>query len=251
MINSHIQMPKVLLKRFHNDNNRFFYYDVQKQIIGNNGTAKSINTQFGYYSQQTEDYFRDNIETPFGEVLTYIEKTGIDRETFTINSSAKEIIKNFMFALISRGPSFSDQMNEEEDFWQAFPPQFQHDFIAKTGIKIAQENNLLSEYIVTFMLNKTPIPFVLSMDGIYNYTLNGHAVINLPIFPHVTVSLIHESYSSRVIRDDNSISMFELTRADDIMLMNGKAFSTQLKRKWGYVVCPERDELSRLVDKYC
>ena len=156
-----------------------------------------------------------------------------------------------MFALISRGPTFSVQMNEEEDFWQAFPPQFQHDFVAKTGIKIAQENNLLSEYIVTFMLNKTPIPFVLSMDGIYNYTLNGHAVINLPIFPHVTVSLIHESYSSRVIRDDNSISMFELTRADDIMLMNGQAFSTQLKRKWGYVVCPERDELSRLVDKYC
>lgn len=70
-------MPKVLLKRFHNDNNRFFYYDIQKQIIGNNGTAKSINTQLGYYSQQTEDYFRDNIETPFGEVLTYIEKTGI------------------------------------------------------------------------------------------------------------------------------------------------------------------------------
>ena len=104
MINSHIQMPKVLLKRFHNDNNRFFYYDVQKQIIGYNGTAKSINTQLGYYSQQTEDYFRDNIETPFGEVLTYIEKTGIDRETFAINSSAKEIIKNFMFALISRGP---------------------------------------------------------------------------------------------------------------------------------------------------
>lgn len=93
VINSHIQMPKVLLKRFHNDNSRFFYYDVQKHVIGNNGRAKSINTQLGYYSQQTEDCFRDNIETPFGEVLTYIEKTGIDRETFTISSSAKEIIK--------------------------------------------------------------------------------------------------------------------------------------------------------------
>ena len=26
------------------------------------------------YSQLTEDYFRDNIETQFGELLTYIEK---------------------------------------------------------------------------------------------------------------------------------------------------------------------------------
>ena len=32
-------------------------------------------------------------------------------------------------------------------------PQFQHDFISKNGIIIAQENDLLSEYIVTFMLN--------------------------------------------------------------------------------------------------
>ena len=135
-----------------------------------------------------------------------------------------------MFALIARGPSFSNQMNREEDFWKAFPVQFQHDFISKNGIRIAQENDLLSECIVTFMLNKTTIPLVLSMDGIYNYTLNGHSVINLPIDPNVTVSLIHESYSSRVIHKDNSISMFELTRPDDITLMNGCVFSTQLKR---------------------
>ena len=250
-MNSHIQMPRVLLKRFHNNNNRFFYYDIEKRIVGNNGTAKSTNTQLDYYSQQTEDYFRDVIETPFGELLTYIEKTGIDRETFSISSSAKQIIKNFMFALIARGPSFSNQMNREENFWQAFPAQFQHDFISKNGIIIAQENDLLSEYIVTFMLNKTTIPFVLSMDGIYNYTLNGHSVINLPIAPNVTVSLIHESYSSRVIHKDNSISMFELTRPDDITLMNGCAFSTQLKRNWGYVICSEREELDRLVSAYC
>ena len=74
MVNSHIQMPRVLLKRFHNSNNRFFYYDVKKHIIGINGTAKSTNTELDYYSQPTEDYFRDNIETPFGELLTYIEK---------------------------------------------------------------------------------------------------------------------------------------------------------------------------------
>lgn len=101
------------------------------------------------------------------------------------------------------------------------------------------------------MLNKTTIPFVLSMDGIYNYTLNGHSVINLPIAPNVTVSLIHESYSNRVIHKDNSISMFELTRPDDITLMNGCAFSTQLKRNWGYVICSEREELDRLVSAYC
>ena len=86
---------------------------------------------------------------------------------------------------------------------------------------------------------------------VFNLRSAFPSVINLPLFPYTTVSLIHDSYSNRVIRRDNSISVFEFTRADDIMLMNGQSFSTQLKRKWGYVVCPERDELSRLVDKYC
>lgn len=250
MINSHIQMPRVLLKRFHNSNQHFFYYDVEKRIIGNGGTAKSTNTALDYYSKPIEDYFRDNIETPFGNMLTYIEKTGIHGDTFSISANAGQIIKNFICALVARGPNFSQQMNSEKDFWQAFPPQFQHDFIAKTGLRIAIEQDIFSDYIVTFMINNTPIPFVLSMDGIYNYVINGHQVINLPLLPFVTASLIHKSYASRVIRTDGSISMFDISRPDDIMLMNDCAFSSQIKRNWGYVVCHEENELSRLKSKF-
>lgn len=249
-INSHIQMPRVLLKRFHNDNNRFFYYDVEKQIIGNNGTAKSTNTEVGYYSKQTEDYFRDNIETPFGNLLTYIEKNNIYGDIFSISINAEQIVKNFICALVARGPNFRQQMNSEKEFWQSFPLQFQHDYIAKAGLEIAIENDIFSDYIVTYMINNTSTPFVLSMDGIYNYLLNGHQVINLPILPFVTASLIHKDYSARVVKTDGSLSMFEISRPGDIMLMNDCAFSSQIKRNWGYVVCHEEDELIRLKHKF-
>jgi len=249
-IDSHIQMPKVLLKRFQNNKNRFYYYDVVKQIIGNNGTAKSINTEVGYYSEKAEHYFSDNIETPFGSMLKYIEETGISGDTFSIGSDAEQIIKNFICALVARGPDFNNKMNSEKDFWASFPLQFQHDYIAKTGLELAIENDVLSDYIVTFMINNTSIPFVLSMDGIYNYTLNGHLVINLPIMPFVTATLIHKSYTSRVVREDGALTMFEINKYDDIMLMNDCAFSSQLKRNWGYVVCPEKDELARLKQKF-
>lgn len=250
-INSHIQMPRVLLKRFHNESQHFFYYDVEKQIIGNGGTAKRTNTELGYYSKAVEDYFRDYIETPFGNMLAYIEKKDIHGDVFSISSNAEKIIKNFVCALVARGPNFSQHMNEEKEFWQEFPPQFQHDFIAKTGLQIAIEHDIFSDYIVTFMINNTTIPFVLSMDGIYNYTLNGHQVINLPIHPFVTVGMIHKSYAERVVREDGSLSMFDINRTDNIMFMNNCAFSAQLKRKWGYVVCPEKDELTRLKCKFC
>lgn len=249
-INSHIQMPRVLLKRFHNSNHHFFYYDVKKQVIGKNGAAKTTNTERGYYSKAIEDYFRDYIETPFGNMLADIEKTDIHSEVFSVNSNAEKIIKNFVCALVARGPNFCQQMNDEEGFWKEFPPQFQHDFVAKTGLQIAIENDIFSDYIVTFMLNNTIMPFVLSMDGIYNYTLNGHQVINLPIHPFVTVSMIHKSYSQRVIREDGCLSMFEINREEDVIRMNDSAFLMQLKHKWGYIVCPERDELIRLEYKY-
>ena len=168
-------------------------------------------------------------------------------KTMSIGIGATLVVKNFIYALIARAPSFSQQMNAEKEFWQELPLQLQHDIVAKIGIRIARENNIFSDYFLTFMINKTKIPFVLSMDGIYSYALNGYPVVNLPISPYMTVSLIHRSYSDRFIKED-SVAMLEINDPTRIMLMNDKAFSSQVKRKWGYVVCPEKQELLRLID---
>lgn len=100
-------------------------------------------------------------------------------------------------------------------------------------------------------MNRTNVPFVLSMDGIYSFALNGYRVVNLPISPYMAVSLIHKSYAGRVFNEDGSINMFEIYEEKIIEVMNERAFSTQLKREWGYVVCPEKDELDRLKELYC
>ena len=249
-VNSHIQMPKLLLKRFHNKSNHFYYYDVKKQFVGKNGTAQSINTELGYYSIEMEHYLRDEIETPFGEIISFLEKDSFKSETLTIPSSFIPTIKNFLYALIARGPKFEKQMNEAECLLQFFTPQEQHDFIAFKGIDIAKKHNLLSDFITTFMINETDIPFVLSMDGLYGYTFNNHITINLPISPKVTISLIHKSYSNRIERQNGEVSMFQIHKPENIMLMNQCSFLSQIKRNWGYVICPEKDELQRLKGEY-
>ena len=68
-VKSHIQMPKCILKKFQNRNNRLFYYDVKENHIGKNGSANSINTEKGYYSKDTERYLQEKIETPFSKLL--------------------------------------------------------------------------------------------------------------------------------------------------------------------------------------
>lgn len=90
MVKSHIQMPKMLLKRFHNADNHFFYFDVVKRMIGSNGNARSINTESGYYSQEMEDYLRDNIETPLGILLGLIDENRFDKETFSVGKLCRQ-----------------------------------------------------------------------------------------------------------------------------------------------------------------
>ncbi|MBE6813385.1 MAG: DUF4238 domain-containing protein [Ruminococcaceae bacterium] len=250
MINSHIQMPKLLLKRFHNKHNHFYYYDIEKQFIGEKGTAKSINTEYGYYSIDMEHYLRDNIEAPFGEVISFLEKDSFKSETLCVPSDFQITIKNFLYALIARGPKFENQMNEAEELLQYLTPQEQHDVVAYKGINIAKKYDLLSDFIVTFMINETDIPFVLSMDGLYGYSFNNYLVINLPISPKSTVSLFHKSYSNRIEQKDGSLSMFQINKEEDIMIMNQSSFLAQIRRNWGYVVCPEKKELERLKRMY-
>lgn len=246
-VQSHIQMPKLLLKRFHNQNNRFFYYDVEKGFIGTKGTAESTNTQFGYYSIETEHYLRDNIETPFGTILAYIDQVDFNQEYFIMTYDFERSTRNFIYALMARDPIMIKEMRGKSFFAQFLPEQSHHDFAAVNGISIAGKQRIFADYILTFMINRTDIPFVLPLGGLYDYRLNGHSVINFPISPQIAICLIHEGYAERMIRDDGTVSMFMVEYPDVIQRMNGWAFASQKKRNWGRVICPERDELDRLM----
>lgn len=249
MLNSHIQMPKLLLKNFQNRYNHLCYYDVSKQLIGTKGSAKSINTEYGYYSENTEKYLEQQIETPFSNILKYLDEIGVaDKKIVPVRTNITEVIFDFMYSLVARSPSFHEMINESDSFLSQLPKEEKRDYIIKTGINTSRENSIFSEYIVTFMFNKTDVPFVLSMNGIYNYILNGNNVVNLPITPKIAICLIHKNYASRIINDDGSISMFEITNPKDIMTMNRRAFSFQVIHGWGYIVCPEKTELERLVE---
>ena len=246
-VQSHIQMPKLLLKRFHNKYNHFCYYDVMNKYIGTNGSANSMNTEYGYYSLSTEHYLRDNIETPFGNILAYIERMDFNQDTFSISSNFNKITRDFIYALMARDPVMLQSMQDGSVFAQFLPARDQHDYAAVNGVAIARKSEMFSDYILTFMINRTGIPFVLPIGGLYNYALNGHSVINLPISPQIALCLVHNGYADRLIYDSGVVSMFSIELPDMIMRMNDFAFISQKQRNWGYVVSPERAELDRLI----
>lgn len=249
-INSHIQMPKFLLRRFHNKYNGFWYYDVPGGFISKNGTAKSTNTEIGYYSESVEHYLRDEIETPFSRILEYLDAVDFDKDTFSVESSIYEAILNFFYALMVRNPSMVDEMRGTGVYFQFLSKQEQHDCAVVNGMKIARKSELLSDYVLTFFINKTSVPFVLGVGGLYSYALNGHSAVNLPISPQFAIALIHKGYSSNLKRKGGSVAMLEVSSANITYSMNQFAFMAQVKQKWGRVVCPEQDELERLKKIY-
>lgn len=246
LVDSHIQMPKLLLKRFHNEYNRFFYYDIKGGFVGSKGTAKSMNTKYGYYSASTEHFLRDRIETPFGRILSYIEHLDFEQDRFCMTEDFEQVTKNFMYAIIARDPLVVSKMGEQGVFLQFLPVRALHDLAVRNGIAIAKEKNIFREYVLTFMVNRTDVPLVLPLAGLYDYGLNGHTIINLPISPEIALCLAHKDYAKHLIHDDGIISMFLVDRPEQLKKMNECAFLAQQKRKWGCVVCPQREELDRL-----
>lgn len=246
LVNSHIQMPKLLLKRFENKYNKFCYYDVQKGIIGTKGTSESTNTEYGYYSHSTEEFLRDHIETPFGKLIAYIENIDFSQNQFCMPTGFEEVTRIFVYALLARDPAVVREIDNNSIFSQFLPARQRHDLAARNGIAYAKSNSVFSEYILTFMVNCTEIPFVLPLMGLYNYSMGGHSVINLPISPTKALCLVHRDYASRLIHDDGMVSMFMVDDPEQLKKMNTPAFAAQKRHNWGCIICPQRKELDRL-----
>lgn len=244
-INSHIQMPRCVLKRFENDHHSFFYYDVTKNIIGSNGHAKTTNTQLGYYSEEVEHYLNDNVEAPFSKVLQFVEQTDFDAPVFQVNNDFSTNVKSFVYALIARDPALLSQINGNSVFYQFLQKQSQHDFAAVEGIRLAQENGFFDTYNVTFSVNKTKKPFVLPVCGIYSYKFRDVIHINLPITPQTAITLLDTQGLPTLIKND-VVSMYLIEEELIVNRFNELAFRAQRNAGWGYVVSPEKNTLKEL-----
>lgn len=247
IINSHIQMPKIVLKRFEK-NNRFCYYDVCKGIIGTNGHAKSLNTELGYYSAETEEFFRDNIETPLGQMIKYIESVDMEKYDFSITSEFDAVIKNYAYALIGRSPRIIPGLEKSSMFFPGLPEQLKRDVSAVASTSWATLEDSLGEYTTTLVVNKSPKPFVLPTMGIYSVSLWKCAHLIIPINPNVAVALVPKEAKDKILRN-NIIMLYNLESEDEMKLFNRVAFRTQLQQGHGYVVALEKQQLVDLIEE--
>ena len=248
-INSHVQMPKSVLRKFE-VNHRLCYYDVQKGIIGNGGSANSINTEPDYYSHEMEITLNNEYETGFINTVNYIIKALEKEEPFEVSSHQVETIYSFFYALIARSPKLFSIANENMIHAQFsnIPIRKQHDNIVYSALTIEKNNNYGKEFFVSFLKNNSNIPFVLPIRGMYNILLRNYHVIVMPIHPYYAVLLVHNNLLSEFIHDDQNHPMY-IDNPNIIFNLNLRAFKDQCSDEWGYVVSSDKSLLENLKQK--
>lgn len=239
-VGSHVQIPRLILKNFHNENNELFYYDVDSKII-KKGHAKTFYREQGYFSDYVEGYLGKNVETPLGKLVSFLKKAEFkDGENPPLNYI--DTAFTYLYSLMSRSPMLLNEINGNSSFFQLLSEQDQHDIAAHDTLIMAKERELLGVYRVAFMINRTSEEMVLPTGGITQY---GSRLI-CPISPWR--ALVFDK-NIRNISDENInfVTLFEVISSDEIVLINRETMTQEMCRNRKHIVATKRALLELLL----
>ena len=111
MINSHIVLPKFLLKNFEIDHS-FWYYDIDKDVVAK-GHASSFNTEKGYYSDGVEQTLNSEVETPFSNLLNEYSNSIRGDDEFEMSLNDILCIKRFFYSFLCRNPQMVEIVKDK------------------------------------------------------------------------------------------------------------------------------------------
>lgn len=69
--------------------------------------------------------------------------------------------------------------------------------------KLRTEKNFLLIILLTFLVNKTGVPFVLPIAGIYGYRMGKYRMINLPVTPEIALCFVHTQNADDLVIEEN------------------------------------------------
>lgn len=247
MINSHIVLPKFLLRNFEIDHS-FWYYDIDKDYVAK-GYASSFNTEKGYYSDETEQILNSEIETPFSKLLNKYRPSVLGDDEFEMSLNDVLCIKRFFYSFLCRNPQMVEMVKDKSVFYQLLTETDQHGSAAIMGIREGERMGLFNEYDVAFFINRTEVPFVLPNCGIYSMKLKGHPALVFPVSSNVLFGLGKDMH----IKNEEFVELQRglITEASIIKRMNMQALKQQITiNSGGRIVCSQKEELNRLRAEY-
>lgn len=243
-MDSHIQMPKCVLKQFVNKNNYFYSLDINTKEITKT-FPKSVNTEENYYSDEVEKFLSEFYETNIGKVISFSKNNDFDVDSFTVPDGFKEIVIDYANMLISRGKSFQKEIDKSSTYFRFLNEQTKHDFSVLSVADNSKTIQPFKDFLVTFAINKTSVPFVLPTGGMCSFTSTYGSIILLPITPVIAFALIRCNEDVDFI--DNGIIKMLLFEDDNIVMdVNRNAVIVEINKDKGWVVSADKKVLESL-----
>lgn len=241
-VNSHVQMPASILRKFTNAGGDLFHYDVQAGVI-KRGHAKTLNSEYAFYSREIEDRLSKEIETPFGRIIKYLESNEF-AETVVAPRQIEEVANKYICALLARTVARNKKVTASDGIHTMLVPRYmRHDVLLTSAFELAEANELFKDYFVTFLVNKTNIPLVLPMSGAYDFD----DIIVAPVTPWRSVVWVKKKKNliERLINGD-TCKVFLADKEEDVMKLNIRAFDYECQNNRRNIVSSDRKVLEEL-----
>lgn len=245
-IDSHIQLPKGILKHFSESTGRVFYLDVDTGKIGLAG-AKVLGAENGYYSDEQEKYLNKEIESPITMVASKVRAfLKNDKGILTLKKSEENVLKRYITAAMARSRLSLDTFLSASMTADLCTDQQNHDDIVLfSTIKNGGIAEIFENYFLVVLINKTEDNLVVPRNCFYTLSSNKFECIVAPISPKYALCLFPPEYA-----DKNGLSkdyrLCHVDNAEDIELMNQRALIYEYMCNKTFVASATRNELDKL-----
>lgn len=222
-VDSHVQLPKTLLKNFRTGYDLYFIDTTKNEI--SKSSAKNYNTQFGYYSLFFEDYLNKNYEKIITEI---IEKTlpFINGEERSISfRNWNNNVNKLFFMSIFRSPEQVEDINKHSVFSQIFDEGYEPEFIAYVGEQM--EENFIKGCKPIPLVNKTEKNIVTLKSLVANLFIDGGVeAMVMPLHPKFAIALVPNEYYDVMIKEQGQQTYMFMNSEAEIKKLNKQIYNT-------------------------
>lgn len=221
-VDSHVQLPLTLLKRFRTGDNLYFINTTKNEII--NSSAKNYNTQFGYYSLAFEDYLSKNYEKIITEI---IERTlpfiNNEESSITYKNWNPNVNKLFLMSIF-RSPQQVEDINKNSVFSKIFKNGYEPEYIAYVGERMKE--NFIKGYKPIPIINRTKKNIVTLKSLVANMFIDGgiEAMV-MPLHPKFAIGLVPDEYYNRIIKEQGEQTYMLMNSELEIKKLNKQIYN--------------------------
>ena len=252
-INSHIQLPKAILKQFKEKTGRVFYLNLDCNEIGLAGVSV-LGTERDYYSEEIEKLLSKEIEKPISDlahkVTDFFESE--DRQ-LVLTLEEEQILKDYMSYSVIRSKLMQAIGERRSNIIPMLSYQQKHDVLVYFFKKIKPEIPYASrDSSLSVLYNCTDVSFVVPQNCFYTIKSSGMFCTIAPISPKIVLALLPNGYTGNIVNGEE-LHLGKISSAKDIMNFNIAALTVEYVMNKGFVASVNSmvlRELQQYIDEH-